>query len=57
MSRHSTPFLELNKELQSETTDFEKTVWFLQFSPYTESISLEKIIKETKKDPTLKSLK
>ena len=57
MSRHSTPFLALNKELQSEATEFEKTVWFLQFSPYTESISLEKIIKETKKDPILNSLK
>ena len=57
MSRHSTPLPKLPEEIQSESTDFEKTVWFLQFSPYTEAISMERIIKETEKDPVLKALK
>ena len=57
MSRHGTPFAKLSKKLQKETTEFEKTVWFLQFSPYTEAISIEKIIKETNKDAVLSVLK
>ena len=57
MSRRGTPLSKLSKSLKAETTEFEKTVWFLQFSPYTESISLDKIISETDKDPVLSSLK
>ena len=57
MSRHGTPYSKLSNKRQRETTEFEKTVWFLQFSPYTEAISMEKIIKETEQDPVLSSLK
>ncbi len=56
LSRHGIPFTKLSKKLQNEAGEFEKTVWFLQFSPYTEAISFEKIIKETEKDPLLKEL-
>ena len=57
MSRRGTPFNKLSKKLRTETTEFEKTVWFLQFAPYTEAISFNKIIKETQRDPLLSSLK
>ena len=57
LSRHATPLSELPKSIQKESSEFEKTVWFLQYSPYTEAISMTKIIKETAKDPTLLQLK
>ena len=57
MSRRGTPFTKLPRKVQKETTELEKTVWFLQFSPYTEAISMDRIIKETQKDPLLSSLK
>ena len=57
MSRKGTPFTKLNKKIQEEAEEFEKTVWFIQFAPYTEAISFNKIIKETKRDPVLSSLK
>lgn len=57
LSRHAIPFKELPKKIQKESKEFEKTVWYLQYSPYTESISMEKIIEETNKDETLIKLK
>ena len=57
MSRRGTPLSKLEKNLKDETTEFEKTVWFLQFSPYTEAISMDNIIEETKKDNVLTALK
>ena len=35
----------------------EKTIWFLNYGPYVESISMDKIIEETKEDGILKQLK
>ena len=40
-----------------ETSEFEKTVCFLQYGPYTESIPMQRIIEDTDKDPTLTRLK
>ena len=57
MSRRGTPYTKLSRKQRRETTEFEKTVWFLQFSPYTEAISMQRIIEETQKDPVLSSLK
>ena len=57
LSRHATPISKLSKTQVKETTDFEKTVWFLQFSPYTESISMSTIIKESEKDDMIRELK
>ncbi len=57
MSRRGTPYSKLSSNQRKETTEFEKTIWFLQFSPYTEAISMEKIIAETGKDELLSSLK
>ena len=56
-SRHGTPLSAVPRKWRKETTEFEKTVWFLQFSPYTEAISMERIMKETEKDSVLSSLK
>ena len=41
MSRRGTPLTELPKSWRKETTEFEKTVWFVQFSLNTEAISME----------------
>ena len=57
LSRHAIPITDIPKPWQKETHEFEKTIWFLQYSPYTESISMAKIIKETNNDPTLMQLK
>ena len=57
LSRHAVPLSKIPKEWQEECTELEKTVWFLQFSPYTEAISMDKIIKKTDEDPVLKKLK
>ena len=57
LSRHSKPFPRLPTSWKKETSELEKTVWFLQYSPYTESISMETIIQETENDPRLQNLK
>lgn len=57
LSRHATPFQKVPREWQKESQELEKTVWMLQYSPYTESISMHQIIQETAKDPTLERLK
>ena len=56
LSRHAITLRLLPKKWQEECGELEKTVWFLQFSPYTEAISLEKIIKRTETDTVLKKL-
>ena len=57
LSRHATPFSQIPHSWKLETSEFEKTVWFLQYGPYTESISMQCIIEDTDKDPTLTRLK
>ena len=57
LSRRGTPVNRLPKAQREETSEFEKTVWFLQYAPYTEAISFRKMIKETDKDTLLSSLK
>ena len=58
LSRHATPISKLSKAKVKETAEFEKTVWFLQFPlPYTESISMSTIIKESEKDDIIRELK
>ena len=56
MSRHAMELNEMPREWRKESSELEKTVWFLNFSPYTEAIAFSKIIKETKKDKVLQSL-
>ena len=36
--------------------NWKKTIWFLNFSPYSEAVSIPKIIKETKKDQKMQEL-
>ena len=57
LSRHAIPYDKLPRQWREETKDFEKTIWFLQYSPYTDAISMDKISSRTKKDPTLQDLK
>ena len=57
LSRHATKFERLPKDMQQESEELEKTIWMLQYSPYTESISMENIIKQTKRDILLQELK
>ena len=56
LSRHSTPLTKVPMSWKRETEEFEKTIWFVQFSPYTESISLDRIKEETGKDEVLQKL-
>jgi hypothetical protein len=57
LSRHAMPLKHLPADIEDETKEFEKTVWFMQYSPYTEAVSISKLIEQTKKDPLLSSLK
>ena len=57
LSRHATPRGKLSKKIRDESDEFEKTVWYLHFNPYMESIAIERIIEETAKDPVLCQLK
>ena len=57
LHRHATPISKLSKALIKETSEFEKTVWFLQFFAHTKSISMSTIIKESEMDDTIRDLK
>ena len=57
LSRHAMPLKHLPADIEDETKELEKTVWFLQYSPYTEAVSITQLIEQTKKDPLLSSLK
>ena len=57
LSRHATPLNNLPTYVQEESNELEKTIWYLHFGPYIESISIKNIIKETCEDSTLKQLK
>ena len=57
LSRHAIPTKDLPVDQQEETKELEKTIWFLQFSPYLEAISTEDLIRESNQDATLRKLK
>jgi hypothetical protein len=57
LSRHAIPLSNLPASVREESDELEKTIWYLHFGPYIESVSTESIINETQKDSTLKSLK
>ena len=57
LSRHAVPWSKIPRSWKNETQEFEKTVWFLQFAPYTESISFDKMIEHTHKCEVLQRLK
>jgi len=57
LSRHATPNSKTPKSEMQEAAELEKTIWFLNFGPFTEAISKDKIISETKKDATLLKLR
>ena len=56
MSRHATKLSNVPGEWVEEAQELEKTIWFLNYSPYSEAVSLPKIIQETQKDKTLSKL-
>ena len=57
LSKHAIPWNKVPAEEKEEAGEFEKLIWFVQFSPYVEAISVQDIIRETKKDKVLKVLK
>ena len=57
LSRHATPLDMISQEMRSETSELEKTIWFLQYNPYTEAVNIKNLITATKRDQTMKSLK
>ena len=57
LSRHAIPWNKVPAEEKKETGECEKLIWFVQFSPYIEAISVQDIIRETKKDKVLKVFK
>ena len=57
LSRHAIPLKNMPEEIEEETKELEKMVWFMQYSPYMEAISITQLIEETKKDPSLRTLK
>ena len=56
LSRHAMKIEEIPSDWVEETQELEKTVWFLNFSPYSEAVSIPKIIKETKNDKKTQEL-
>ena len=44
LSRHATPRHKLACTEWNESMELEKTVWFINYGPYTEAVSLERII-------------
>ena len=57
LSRHATPLNQTPSHIRKESGELEKLVWFVNYSPYTEAVSMDKIIRHTAKDKTLKSLR
>ena len=53
LSRHATCWEDIPEEWKEETQELEKTVWFLNLSPYSEAVSIPSIVKETATDKTL----
>ena len=56
MSRHATKLCNIPEEWKEEAVELEKTVCFLNFAPYTEAISWDRIVKETDTDSSLQRL-
>ena len=57
LSRHASPLESVPQEWQEESTELEKTIWLLRFSPYTEALSMDRIARETAKDTVLRKLR
>ena len=57
LSRHATPVSKTPRDIQKESEELEKLVWLVNFGPYTEAVSMSKIIQHTAKDNTLKRLR
>ena len=57
LSRHAVPRSKLSKVIQEESDELEKTIWYLHFGPYVESIAMHRIIDKTNQDPVLCNLK
>ena len=57
LSRHATPVEKLPGDWVEESSELEKTIWLLHYSPYVESVSMDKLITATKEDRQLTALK
>ena len=51
------PLKLMTDNIKEETTELEKTVWLLQYGPYTEAVSIEQLISATKEDKVMRTLK
>lgn len=56
LSRHALPLGKAPESWREEADELERTVYWLQYSPYTESVSMSRIIEETAKDKTLRGV-
>ena len=56
LSRHATPLKHIPKDQREESLELEKTIWFVQYNPYIEAISVEKLIDATCNDAVLQRL-
>ena len=56
LSRHALDWKKIPATWREEAGELEKTVWFLNLSPYSEAVSLPRIIEESQKDKTLAQL-
>ena len=56
LSRHATKWNKIPRQWKEEAQELEKTVWFLNLSPYSEAISIPSILEESKKDSRLRKL-
>ena len=56
LPRHALDWKKCPTEWREESEELEKTIWFLNFSPYSEAVSLPRIIDESQKDATLTQL-
>ena len=56
MSRHAIPWPRVPKDQQEEARELDKLIWFVQYDPYIEAITVERLIQETAKDETLQAL-
>ena len=57
LSRHAIPLDKVSQDIRDETAELEKTIWHLQYSPYTEAVSIEGLVRGTDQDKTLGALK
>jgi len=57
MSRHPVPWKNTPTNIKKEAGELEKNIWYLQFNPYVEALSIKKLVEESEKDRVLGKLR